>query len=178
MALVELSATVVSTNRYAPSGANEVRLFNYNGAENLTLAQLVAAVCVRRSAQIEDQAVGAMNLMTNTIEQQEKLSDEVNAMAALPIPGADADWANRRKRLIALGCSESALPSDITSYKNRMQAYEAVEKRLQALNTVSDRAGIELQTATSRRDMIFTVASTTTVHLGASMAQSANALKR
>lgn len=182
MAYTELSATVISTNRYAPAGADAVKLYNYNGAEGLTLAQLVSAVCVRRNAQIESQAVAVMNLMTNTTDVLDQLAKEINEMVAIAIPGEDPTWATantwRRARLIALGCEASGLPSDITSYKNRLQAYETIQKRMEALNSVSDRAGIDLETAMSRRDTTFTLASTTTLHYGASLATSANAMKR
>ena len=43
----------IGTNRYAPAGADAVRLYSTNGSEGLTLAQLVAAVCIRRSAHLE-----------------------------------------------------------------------------------------------------------------------------
>jgi len=177
-ALVELSSTVISTNRYAPAGSDAVRLYNYNGAEDLTIAQLVAAVCVRRVAQVEDQAVASMNLMMNTTDVLEKLSQEINEMVAIDINVPDPDWAERRKRLIDMGCEASGLPAAITTYKDRLQAYETVQKRIEALNSVSDRAGIELQTSASRRDAVFTLATNTTTHIGASMAQQANAMKR
>ncbi|MBO5939587.1 MAG: hypothetical protein J6R18_00120 [Kiritimatiellae bacterium] len=52
-----IEASQIATNRYAPEGSEAINLFSTGAAENLTLGQLVAAVCVRTAGALKEQSV-------------------------------------------------------------------------------------------------------------------------
>ena len=71
----------IGTNRYAPAGADAVRLYSTNGSEGLTLAQLVAAVCIRRCACLETRATARMNKMTQNNAWMQALANVCKQVA-------------------------------------------------------------------------------------------------
>ena len=96
----------IGTNRYAPEGANAVCLYSIEGADGLTLAQLVAAVCIHRGASLEARAVGRMNKMTVNNTYLQAMSSVCSQMAG----GASLDDVanipdSYEMRKAARGCS-------------------------------------------------------------------------
>ena len=81
----------IGTNRYAPAGADAVRLYAIDGAEGLTLAQLVAAVCIHRGAHLETRAVSRMNKMTQNNHYLQAMSGVCSQLAG----GASLGALNR-----------------------------------------------------------------------------------
>jgi len=172
-----ISATAASVNRYAPEGANRVELFTYNGAEGLTLGQLVAAVTIRRAAVLEQQSVFNMNELSKNVDKVNKACEYGEDILA-ETDASRAKYRNViRKFLIDLGCSSSALPGSIDTYADMMKAYEQLQAQLTSLNSTSDRLAIDLESSISRRDTVYTQSSNIVTHLGQSGLLSAAGMK-
>jgi hypothetical protein len=58
-----IEASQIATNRYAPAGSRAINLYSTGTAENLTLGQLVSAVCIRTAGALEEQSVNKMNMI-------------------------------------------------------------------------------------------------------------------
>lgn len=160
----EISATSIATMRYAPAESSRVELYNYNGAEELTLGQLVIALCVRAGAVFERDAVVQLNVMNMGVANIEELSDWGDAVLA-----GTADWTNIRKRLIEkYKVLDSSLPADIASYNDNMSAMEQITQCISDQNSSVDRVAIEIETAINRRDTQYQLATETITHYGGS----------
>ena len=59
-----IEVNTIGTNRYAPENSAAINLYGYDYASNLTLTQLIQAVCIRTAAMYEAQSVTKMNMMT------------------------------------------------------------------------------------------------------------------
>lgn len=172
--MAEIYAEAIGANRYAPESCANIELYGYNGAERLTVGQLVNAVVVRRCALIERHSVLEMNMIATDSGRIERLG----ALAS-DILASSANWASIRSELIAdFGVEDSSLPDVISSYNKRMQAFEAVKQKIEACNSSVDRTVIELQTAVSRRDAMYNMATTICSHLGKSEQNTASAYTR
>jgi len=161
----DISTTTIGTLRNAPAESAAIRLYNYNGAEDVTLAQLVMALAVRTSALYERNSVAQLNLMNRGVDKIEKLS----AYAEKVLAGDTAGWADIRKALIdGFGIAATALPETIATYDDRMRAMTQIRQRLTTENSSVDRIAIEIETAISRRDNQYRLATETVVHFGKS----------
>ena len=54
---MSIQASQIAMNRYAPAGSEAINLYSTGTAENLTIGQLVASVCVRTAGALEEQSV-------------------------------------------------------------------------------------------------------------------------
>lgn len=197
----EILATTVAVSRYAPRGANAVEVFSYAGCEGMSFGQLVMAICCRRGAVTEAQAVNAMNRLTQSSSWLDALSSvaqqlvnvatSLNAVADLGTSG----YACRNTKAYPVtlidflkdecGIDASHLykldndgkPTtellDITVYANRMAVFDQLKTVLDAATRQSQQDTIELQTLVSRRDIAFNTSSTTVKALGQSMGNTA-----
>ena len=84
-----IEASQIATNRYAPAGSEAINLYSTGTAEDLTLGQLVAAVCVRTAGALEEQSINKMNLMNVGTEKLEKASVYMQEIAEETM----SDWA-------------------------------------------------------------------------------------
>lgn len=182
----EISSSTIAVNRYAPQGSSAIELYNYNGAEGLTLSQLVIAVQVRRCACLERDSVVQSNMLNRGVEYIDTLSahaetilealsaaeeSEYGAASELTkaSKAAKAKWKSEiRPYLLARGLTEGELPADIETYERRMQAMEMVQNRLTTVNSSVDRTAIELETCVNRRDTMYRLATECVTHGGAS----------
>lgn len=182
----EISSSTIAVNRYAPAGSSAIELYNYNGAEGLTVSQLIIAVQVRRCACLERDSVVQSNLLNRGVEYIDTLSTYAETiLQALSTTeesecGADSEltkaskaakakWKSEiRAYLIARGLTDAELPADIETYERRMQAMEMVQNRLTAVNSSVDRTAIELETCIGRRDTAYRLATECVTHGGAS----------
>ncbi len=98
----EISATTIARNRYATEDANRILLYNYNGCENMTIPQLVNAICVRSASYLERSSAVQMNMLTQGSDTVERLT----YYAEWVLDGIDSEenaqeweakWADRRK---------------------------------------------------------------------------------
>ena len=149
-----IEASQIATNRYAPAGSEAINLYSTGTAEDLTLGQLVAAVCIRTAGALEEQSVNKMNLMSVGTEKLEKTSAYMQAIADESM----SDWATAKSYLTnTIGVT--GLPDDLSTYEKRMQAVNVIKEKLEAMTQQAQEDMIDLQTLINRRDMTFNTSS-------------------
>ena len=135
----------IGENRYAPDAVQAVSLYNFNGATNLTIGQLVMAVCVNRAAAIEQQSVTVANHLARVNEQIEELAQEI----------------------------EDALSASVSETNAALEKYEALKNQMDPLTTEAQQLTIDLSTLASRRDVIYNTSSSVAKTLGENMFETA-----
>ena len=164
-----IEASQIATNRYAPAGSEAINLYSTGAAENLTLGQLVAAVCVRTAGALEEQSVNKMNMMNVGTEKLEKASVYMQEIAEDRM----SDWATA-KTYLADTVGVSGLPDDLSTYEKRMQAVNAIKDRLETMTQQAQEDMIDLQTLINRRDMTYNTSSNVIKAMGNSKNNSAS----
>ena len=164
-----IEATQIATNRYAPAGSRAINLYSTGTAENLTLGQLVSAVCIRTAGALEEQSVNKMNMMSVGTEKLEKASVYMQEIAEETMP----DWA-AAKAYLADTVGVSGLPDDLSTYEKRMQAVNAIKEKLEAMTQQAQEDMIDLQTLINRRDMTYNTSSNVIKAMGNSKNNSAS----
>ena len=172
MATIEVQQ--IATNRYAPAGADAVRLYGVNGADGLTLAQLVAAVCIRRSAHLEARAVGRMNRMTKNNAWLEALGNvckqvadgaELHTEANIPAAYEPKHLSHGRDLYHFLMDECRSLGFRVTdfgytpTYQQRMDIIGKLKTGMDKANTTSQQDIIELQSMVNWRDVTYNASS-------------------
>ena len=163
-----IEATQIATNRYAPAGSRAINLYSTGTAENLTLGQLVSAVCIRTAGALEEQSVNKMNMMSIGTEKLEKASLYMQEIAEETM----SDWA-AAKAYLADTVGVSGLPDDLSTYEKRMQAVNAIKDRLETMTQQAQEDMIDLQTLINRRDMTYNTSSNVIKAMGNSKTNSA-----
>ena len=165
----------IGTNRYAPAGADSVRLYRTNGSEGLTLAQLVAAVCIRRCANLEARATARMNKMTQNnawmqalanvckqVADGESLRNEANLPANYE-PKHLSHGHDIYRFLVdecrSLGFNASDFSPDTQVYQTRMDIIGKLKTGMDRANTTSQQDAIELQSMVNWRDVTYNASS-------------------
>ena len=151
---MSIEANMIAVNRYAPEGSKAINLYSTGTAEDLTLGQLVAAVCIRTAGALEEQSVNKMNLMSVGTEKLEKASVYMQAIAEETM----SDWATAKSYLTNI-IGVTGLPDDLSTYEKRMQAVNAIKEKLEAMTQQAQEDMIDLQTLINRRDMTFNTSS-------------------
>jgi hypothetical protein len=153
---VEMSIEVekIAENRYAPIGKKAINLYSTETASGLTVAQLVAAVCIRTAGALEEQSVNKMNMMSVGTEMLEKASNYMQEIAEETM----SDWATAKSYLTDT-VGVVGLPDDLSSYEKRMEAVNAIKERLDSLTQQAQEDMIDLQTLINNRDMTFNTSS-------------------
>ena len=164
--MIEVSQ--IATNRYAPAGSRAINLYSTGTAENLTLGQLVSAVCIRTAGALEEQSVNKMNMMSIGTEKLEKASVDMQEIAEETM----SDWA-AAKAYLADTVGVSGLPDDLSTYEKRMQAVNAIKDRLETMTQQAQEDMIDLQTLINRRDMTYNTSSNIIKAMGNSKTNSA-----
>lgn len=144
----------VAENRYAPVGSKAINLYSTETADNLTLSQLVAAVCIRTAGALEEQSVNKMNMMSVDTEMLEKTSDYMQQIADETL----SDWTTAKSYLTDT-VGVIGLPDNLASYEKRMEAVNAIKERLEVLTQQAQEDMIDMQTLINRRDMTFNTSS-------------------
>lgn len=165
---MSIQASQIATNRYAPTGSQAINLYSTGAAEDLTLGQLVASVCIRTAGALEEQSVNKMNMMSIGTEKLEKASLYMQQIAE----NAVADWGSV-KAYLEDSIGAEGLPSDLSSYERRMQAVNAIKEKLEAMTQQAQEDMIDLQTLINRRDMTFNTSSNIIKAMGNSKTNSA-----
>lgn len=191
-----IEAVEIGTNRngewgtfYDADGKPEARpitginLYNYGGCENLTLGQLVNAVCCRAGAALEAQSVAKMN---NITRHSQRLNSYAKALEGLTDGTLNYDSVcdfdgfgsmTVRKLLtdvfgMVIGSkSEDVegygnLPPNVDSESNRLLVYTAMKEKLDSMTTESQRHAIDLQSDLARRDVVYSTATNIVRTLG------------
>ena len=163
-----IEATQIAVNRYAPAGSEAINLYSTGAAEDLTLGQLVAAVCVRTAGALEEQSVNKMNLMSFGTEKLEKASLYMQAIAEETM----SDWTGAKAYLEGT-IGATGLPDDLSTYEKRMQAVSAIKEKLEVMTQQAQEDMIDLQTLINRRDMTYNTSSNIIKAMGNSKINSA-----
>lgn len=158
---MSIESNQIAVNRYATEGSQSINLYSTGTAEDLTLGQLVAAVCIRTAGALEEQSVNKMNIMNIGVEQLDKASVYMQQVADESM----SDWA-AAKAYLSGTVGVSGLPDDLSSYEKRMQAVNAIKERLDALTQQAQEDMIDMQTLINRRDMTFNTSSNIIKALG------------
>ena len=164
-----IEASQIATNRYAPTGSQAINLYSTGAAENLTLGQLVSAVCIRTAGALEEQSVNKMNMMSIGTEKLEKASLYMQEIAEETM----SDWA-AAKAYLADTVGVSGLPDDLSTYEKRMQAVNAIKEKLDSMTQQAQEDMIDLQTIINRRDMTYNTSSNVIKAMGNSKNNSAS----
>ena len=158
-----IEASQIATNRYAPAGSEAINLYSTGTADNLTLGQLVSAVCIRTAGALEEQSVNKMNMMSVGTEKLEKASVYMQEIAEERM----SDWATVKAYLTdTIGVT--GLPDDLSTYEKRMQAVNAIKEKLEAMTQQAQEDMIDLQTLINRRDMTYNTSSNVIKAMGKS----------
>ena len=167
-----IEATQIATNRYAPAGREAINLYSTGTAENLTLGQLVSAICIRTAGALEEQSVNKMNMMSVGTEILDKASSYMQQIAEETL----SDWATA-KSYLADTVGVTGLPDNISTYEKRMQAVNAIKERLEVLTQQAQEDMIDLQTLINRRDMTFNTSSNIVKAIGNSKLNAASKMR-
>ena len=170
-----IHATQIATNRYAPAGADAIRLYGNDLAQGLTLTQLVQQVCIRAAAAQEQQSVNKMNAMASGSEKLNEAADWLKKIVA-----GTADWDKAKTFLVdMMGISANSLPPSLRDDHNRLyypyqiQAAKALQDKMNVLAQTQQEDMIDLQTSVNRRDVAYSTASGVVRTIGQSMSQDA-----
>ena len=159
----------IATNRYAPTGSDAINLYSYDYASNLTLGQLVQAVCLRSAAAYERQSVTKMNMMASGSQTLDDAADWLKRIAE-----GTANWTDAKNFLVnVMAVPAESLPADINSYDKRMQAAKALQDKMNLLAQSQQEDMIDLQTLVNRRDVAYSTSSGVVRTMGQSMDQDA-----
>ena len=165
-----IEAVQIATNRYAPNGAQAINMYSMDGGDDLTLGQLIAAVCIKAGANMEAQSITRMNAMNGNTEIINTASGYVSELAN----GNSSNWPTIRNYMInTMGISASDIPSATMpdnglSYNDRMKAINAMKIKLEALTRQAQEDMIELQSLINKRDVAYTTSTNLMRELGTS----------
>lgn len=169
-----IESVQIASNRYAPDNAQAINMYTLDGGEELTLGQLMAAVCIRTGTNAEAQSINKMNYMNSNVELLEKTSGYLGEIASNNVTSG---WDTIKNFLInSLGMSSSDLPDNLNSYDKRNQAINAMKVQLEALTRQAQEDMIDLQSLVNSRDVCFTTGTNLIKATGHSILNTANAL--
>lgn len=158
----------IATNRYAPADCSAINLYSYDLAENLTIGQLVQAVCLRTAATYEQESVIKMNMMTaNSV-----ILDDASVWLERIAEGV-ANWDLAKAFLAEKLDITTGLPDSINTYDKRMQAAKVLQEKMNLLAQSQQEDMIDLQTLVNRRDVAYSTASGVVRAIGQSASQDA-----
>ena len=154
----------IATNRYAPDGAQGIYMYAMDG-EQLTLGQLVAAVCIKTGLSMEMRSVLKVNAMNGHTETINTASEYLQQLAENRV----SDWATVKSYLIStLGVSASDLPDNLSSYTQRFKAINAMKVKMEALTRQAQEDMIDLQSMINKRDVAYSTGTSVVKELGSS----------
>ena len=162
----DLSMTSPETGRYLTARAYTVEgVNNVDGTpRELSIGQLVMAICLQRAAALEAQIIELMEEMNRTSEQLELMTQiETDILDG----GANMDNASTSSvtyngttytfynfLVNVMGMSSSEVPTGFVSASNT-DFITALESKMDEMNSFSQQKMIELQSQTSKRDQAY-----------------------
>ena len=156
--------------------ANTARVYRVDGiARELSISELVMAICLNQGAKLEAEIVGMMSKMDETTRRINDLSAVENLIVPFLDEGIDTSPAYQFKALGGIppeGCRQedswtqyvtdrgAAIdPSHMTkptfTRDDVQSSVTSIENQLDALNTNSQSDMIKLQSATNKRDQSY-----------------------
>lgn len=173
-----IESTTIARNPYAPNGAQDVKLYAFNGCDNLTVGQLVNVVCCKVGVALEDSSVNKANVITRHSRRLQGMSEVLAGImdgkdydAHLTLP-AYASMTYRDFLTEVCGMTiggEGNLPESVATPKEKISAYTAMKTVIEAATITSQRDMIDLQTAISRRDVAYSTATNVIRALGTTL---------
>ena len=161
----------IAINHYAPPGAESINMYRIDG-DQLTLGQLIAAVCIKAGANYEAQSIMRSNAMNMNTEKIKTASDYLQRLAEDKI-NSDTEWISIRAWLIT-ELEVSGLPTSVSSYEKRFQAIDAMKTKMEALTRQAQEDMIELQSLINKRDVAYTTGTGAIQELGSSQNNTAS----
>ena len=173
----------IATSYYAPENASAVNLYVFNGVYDMTLAQLVSAVCIRQAALIEQFSVYKMNdvnasasyisalsLVGEKILEKTQLSATVDLTETGYVPKRVKMKCTIKEFLIdEMQLEESQLPANLKSTDNKTKAFALLKNPISQATTTNQEQTIDLQSLLSRRDSTYNMSASVIKKLGTSM---------
>ena len=154
----------IATNRYAPDGAQGIYMYAMDG-EQLTLGQLVAAVCIKTGICMETRSILKVNTMNSNTEIINTASEYLQQLAENRV----SDWATIKSYLInTLEVPSSGLPDNVSTYTKRFQAINAMKTKMEALTRQAQEDMIDLQSMINKRDVAYSTGTSVVKELGSS----------
>ncbi len=184
MASFETSAIDLSM-RGSDGTILQANVYQLDGVENadgslrdLSIGQLVMAICLSRATDLEAQIVSKMEALAQTSAQLEALTalDEVlieetgdytDVQLNTPITVDGTTYTSSTALLNAFGISTSGTFSDVVA---------ALESKMDSFNSLSQTTLIEIQSLTSKRDDTYNLASNVLKSLNTVLIGNANNL--
>lgn len=180
----------IGVNRYAPEGANAVNLYAFSGVYDLTLAQLMMAICIRSASVIEEQSVLKMNEISDSASYIDVLSqagDRVMTRSSLDATFdlTKTSYVPKNKEIgmkptyweflvYEVGLQEEAVPHTVSKLDEKTKLFELIADKLNVAVGDNERQVIDLESYLSRRDSTYNAASSTVKRLGNTMNAVAN----
>ncbi len=157
-----IEAVQIATNRYAPDGAQAINMYRIDG-EQLTLGQLMAAVCIQAGASMEAQTILKVNSMNGNTDILNTASGYLKQLAEENI----SNWATIKSFLVnTLEIPSSGLPETVNSYNDRFKAINAMKVKMELLTRKAQEDMIDVQSMINKRDVAFTTGTNVVKELG------------
>ena len=127
----------------------------------MSIGQLVMAICLSRATELEQKIVGKMESIAGTSAQLEKLTALDKNMVEWMGDGTNKlynrNWSNPQyaEALAIMGWGESAT----FAYADIADTIAKVESKMDSLNSLSQTTLIDIQALTSKRDDTYTLVS-------------------
>ena len=178
-----VQAEKIGVNAYAPQGANAIYLYDFDGVGGLTLPQLMMAVCIRRSAIIEEQSVLKMNeinasaawlqvlaMVGENILSRSSLTAKLDLSKTDYVPTKVPTVTTYRDFLaLEVGLGYEAVPSRLSTTNERTALYRKLTDTMSSASTTNQEQMIDLQSLVSRRDSTFNASAATVKRFGTTM---------
>jgi len=171
----------IGTNRTALPESADIVVYSFNGCENLTVGQLVNAVCCRVGMALEAQSVVKSNIITAG-------TDRINAYSYIISGVMDgtvnyetvlddvAGYEGRRVRdvLEADGFILANLPASLNTINDRLTFFDLIRSDVDGWTLTSQQDLVDLQTDIARRDVAYATATNSVRTLGTTLQATAS----
>ena len=163
----------------------DINLYAYGDSENLTLGQLVNAICCRAGMALETEVVVITNRVCAHTDKLKGLTQIIQTLVAGSEDGYDTVFdidgygtmAARAFLTDVLGYKipvmdgdetgkEGNLPAAVKTPNQRLNLYSALKTKMESMTTQSQQMMIDIQVGISRRDVVFTTATNVVQTLG------------
>lgn len=155
------------------SASYKVNLYTYNGAEGLTLGELLMAICLYRANTVEASTVSIMDVMSKDTARLNVISqlatDIVNTAFGAKFSASTMITTEAGIQVTVysymtsdLGIPAASIPGGASAEWNndeRTTVYSLLKTKMDALNSISQENMIELQSLINKRDQSYNLAS-------------------
>lgn len=169
----------LSANFYTVEGVT-----NVDGTlRELSIGQLVMAICLKRAAELETNIIALMEEMNDTSAKLEKMTEIENVLLAYGVYMSDitkngvvyngTNYTCRDFLVTIVGMSSSDVPSGHVT-ADSTDFITALEAKMDEMNSFSQQKMIELQSLTNKRDQSYDMISNILKSLNTTMIGNVN----